>query len=404
MQWLLGIEAKSDPNTTVTNLPTRSPEDIRRDILTGEGLGGYSAVQTAAVFACARVIAEGLAQVPCLLQRRSATGGYEPATDHPLYDLLTRAPNTFQTSFEFREQLGFTTALSGNAYVYVSRDPNGRAIELIPIANSSVSLDTSVFGEVNYTIAGVGGGYTNRNVWHLRGPSLDGFRGVSIQQLGARAIGLASDMEAFGAQLFQNGARPSGILTTDQSLTVEQHSTLIAAWNAQQAGIGNAHKTALLANGLEFQTIQTSANDAQFIEARRYQTEEICRLMRVDPIMVMQAVGGAAYASIEQRFLAHHQHTLGPWYSRFEQSAEVSLLSKAEQATHRIHLDSRSMMRGNAIDRATYLASMKQNGFMTTNECREFEGFDRSTDPAADQLSAAANLYGDAGQSQKPIA
>ena len=384
--------------TQVINLPpNRSSAEVRNDLAAGVGYGGLNAIQISAVFACARVISEGLAQIPCILQRRSSKGGHEAALDHPLYDLLARAPNSFMTSFELREWIGFQLALLGNAYVFVSRDNQGRAIELIPLPHGSVSMTNPAFGEVVYRLNVTGQPlYSNLNIWHLKGASWDGLSGMSPQMIAARAIGLASDLEAFGSQLFRNGSRPSGLLTTDQALSPEQMGDLSRAWNEQQAGIGNAHKTAVLANGLEFRSMQTTADDAQFIQARRYQIEEICRIMRVDPLMVQQATDSASYSSIEQRFLAHLTHTLAPWFARFEQSAEVNLLTRAEQkAGYRIHLDTRSLSRGSAKERADYHAVLLQNGIETLNEARDDFGLDRSDDPAADELRPAANLYGD---------
>lgn len=397
IDWFLGVETKSGTSGTTT-VPTHSAESVRRDLAAQTSFAGVNAIQLSAVFSCARVIAEGLAQVPCLLQRSAKGGGRELATDHPLFDLLARRPNSFQTSFEFREWIAFQATLLGNAYVFVVRNAKGQPIELIPLPHGSVSVSTPTFGEVFYRLNVTGNPvYTQRNIWHLKGPSWDSREGLSLQQVAANAMGLASDLESFGSALFKNGAVPSGILTTDQMLTPEQRTQLAQAWNEQHAGVANAHKTAVMGGGLRFDPITSSGKDAQFIEARRYQTEEICRIMRVDPLMVMQATDSAAYASIEQRFLAHQTHTLNPWYARFEQSAEAALLTPEDVATgYRVFLDSREMTRGNATDQATYLQTMKQNGFITTNEGRDFVGLDRLADPDADKLMPSANLYGPA--------
>lgn len=395
------VKSTANSNLTVYDLVDRSPEDIRNDIANGVTYAGVGGLHVSTVFACARVIAEGLAQIPCLLQRRSATGGYENAIDHPLFNLLNRAPNDYMTSFEFREWIGFQIALTGNAYVLINRGVRNRPVELIPLPSGSVSLNTGTMGKVTYNLAGQT--YTKARIWHIKGATIDTVTGLDPRAVAARAIGLASDLEQFGSQLFRNGSAPSGVLTTDQDLSVEKQLALSAAWNAQQSGVQNAHKTAVLGNGLEFQKIQTTANEAQFIEARRYQTEDICRIMRVDPIMIGQNVGSASYSSIEQRFLAHLTHTLAPFYQRFEQSAENTFLTPVEVAEgYRVHLDSRSLMKGSAADRATYLTTMIGAGVMTRNEGREFEGLDRVNDPSADELTPAANLFGTPAPSSDP--
>ena len=389
-------KATTEVITTQTyTLPDRSVDDIRRDVRDSVSYGAINAVQIAAVWACARVIAEGMAQVPCLLQSYSEGVGHQNAYNHPLFALLNRAPNSFQTSFEFREWLGFQLSLLGNAFVWVSRNSKGQPIELIPLAHSSVTVLAGDFGEVVYQLNVTGSpAYTPKNIWHVKGPSLNAIHGANPQLIAARAIGLASDLESFGSNLFRNGSKPSGLLTTDADLSAEQQMQLQLAWNIQQAGVGNAHKTAVLSNGLKFQQLQTTANDAQFIESRRYQTEEICRVMRVDPLMIQQATNSAAYASVEQRFLAHHQNCLGPWLERFSQSAEVNLLTREEQATHRVHHDTRAMLRTNAADQASYVNTLVAGGIMTRNEARELVGMDRVNDPSADKLTPAANLFG----------
>lgn len=392
-----GIEQKS-VTTAVVQLPTHSAASNRANIAADGERGGFNAIQVSAVFACAKVIAHGLSQVPCILQRRTSSGGLEAATDHPLYDVLGRRPNNYQTSFEFREWLAFQLTLLGNAFVYVVRDTKGRAIELIPLPPGSVSVSTPSFGEVYYRLNVSGNPvYDQRNIWHLRGPSMDSVNGLSLHAVAARAMGLAHDLETFGTSLFSNGAKPSGILKVPTDMTVEQRRELIEGWNLHQSGLANANKTALLTGGVDFKEVQTSANEAQFIESRRYQIEDICRIMGVDPIMVGDATNGGSYASVEQRFLAHQTHTLNPWYARFEQSAEAALLTKDDFSKgYRVFLDSREMTRGNATDQATYLQIMKQNGFITTNEGRDFVGLDRSLDKDADNLMPAANLYGPA--------
>jgi len=397
--WLDGgpfAEPQQSKSVTVLDVPRRSVAEVQGDLSSALD-GSADALSNATVFACARVIAQGLAQVPCLLQRSSASGGREIAADHPLHDLLNRAPNGFQTSYDFRSWIGFQLALTGNAYVFVSRDTQGRPIELIPLTQGMVSVSNDQFGEIMYrlNIPGQPAYASRESVWHIRGASWDGVMGLAFMDVARSAVGLSRDLERFGAELFRNGARPSGLLTTDQPLTVEQHSSLSKAWNEQQTGIANAHRTAILSGGLRYQTMQTSANEAQFTEARRFQIEEICRAMGVNPLMIGHATGSQAYASVEQMFLAHMMHTVAPLHALFEQSAECSLLSAAEARNgYRVHLDNRSMMRGSAIDRANYLAVMITNGLMTQNEGRDFEGLDRVVDPDADRLRPAQNLFG----------
>lgn len=193
-----GIESKAATEvitTQVIDLPTRSNSEVLSDLRRESGTGGFSAIQIATVFACARVIAEGLAAIPCSLQRRTATGGHEHAYDHPLYRLLSRQPNSWQTSLEFREWIGLKLALTGNAYVFVARDTKGRAIELTPLADGAVSVSTDSAGEPVYRLNVAGNPvYSRRSIWHLKGASLDGVSGLNPQVVAARSIGLMADI------------------------------------------------------------------------------------------------------------------------------------------------------------------------------------------------------------------
>ncbi len=178
-------------------------------------------------------------------------------------------------------------------------------------------------------------------------------------------------------------------------MKAEQVKAIKDQWASAQAGSGNAMKTALLHSGLKYQPLSWNADEAQFIEAQKRVILNLCAAFRVNPIMVQQTEGSAAYASVEQMFLAHLVHTLMPWYERIEQSAEIGLLTEAERkAGFYTKLEAKGLMRGTAKERAEYMQIMRQNGVITANEWRDYEEMDRSTDPRADQLEPAANLFG----------
>ena len=403
-------DRKSDP-TPITP-PTLSPDQIRLDIA-GDAQADQSitvndktARQTSAVLCCARVIAEGLAQVPCTLFRERPDGGREPATDHPLFNLLKRAPNDWQTSFEFREQIGLHLVLTNNAFVYMNR-VRGELVELYAFDPTTVAVEQASDMSVTYKVSTQGRQQTipASDIWHIKGPSWNGYQGLDAIKQAQAAIGLALTTERYATKLFQNMARPSGILTTkpgSSPLTPQQRADIKAMWEVQYRGVNNAHKTALLPFDLDFNVISGTAEEAQLIETRRFLIEEICRFFRVLPIMVMQS-GATSYASVEQLFQAHLTHTLMPWYSRLEQSAEVSLLTPEERdAGYTVRLNGNALLRGSSSERSAYYNTMITLGVMTVNEVRAKEDLDRSDDPAADQLRGAANLFGSPASAAPP--
>ncbi len=380
---------------------------LDRERTAGEAVNDRTAIQTSAVLCCARVIAEGLAQVPCKVFKEDGYGSPTEARDHPLYYLLNRRPNDWQTSFEFREQIGIHLALKNNAYIFKNK-VNGKVVELYAFDPSVVTVEQNDTFDLAYKVTLDGKGPKSipaDDIWHIKGPSWNGFQGLDAVQMACKTIGLAQATERFGSKLFENGARPGGLLTTRtgaQALTPEQRNEIKTLWAAQHQGTENAHKTVMLPFDLEFTPVSGTANEAQWIENRKFLIEEICRFFRVLPIMVMQS-GATSYASVEQMFLAHLTHTLMPWYERFEQSAEVSLLTRQELLDgYSIKLNANALLRASHEDRASYYQTMKTIGAMTANEIRAKEDMPRSTDPEADKLTGAANIFGGNNQTPNP--
>lgn len=411
--FFLGVETKNTaPVVTTPVVPAlASAADVRADLLanatsTAEVVNQKTALQVSAALICARVIAEGLAQVPCRLMKEDARGSLVEAREHPLFWLLKHKPNDWQTSFELREQMGLHLAFDHNAFVFINR-VRGQIQELYAFEPGNVTVTQNDALELIYKVS-VGGKEQTipaQDIWHVRGPSWNGYRGNDAIALAKKTIGLAQATERYGTKLFENGARPGGILTTKpgaQALTPQQRMEIMTLWQQQHRGADNAHKTVMLPYDLDFTTVSGSANDSQWIENRRFLIEDICRFFRVLPIMAMQS-GATSYASVEQLFLAHLTHTLMPWYERFEQSAEASLLTREElEAGYTIKLNANALLRGSTAERGAYYNQMVTLGVMSPNEVRAKEDLPLSDDPEADKLRGAANLFGNQPPADDP--
>lgn len=400
-------EQKNMPTTVTTPIPVISSEGVEAALRnangdpTGDTLFGVSAV-----FACARVIAEGLALPPCYVHQTSENG-VQRAVKHPLHYLLNASPNERQTSYEFREQIGLQLALNSNAYVFINRGSGKQIMELLPIemGNVGVTVDDSRLGNpVQYTLYGQH--VPAANIWHLKGPAFRSSQGMSILNEARNAIGLAKANETYGANLFRNGAKPGALITPagDKQWTAEQAEQIKAAWMAQ-SGVANAHKQAVINAPMNYEAMASSANDSQWIESRRYQVEEICRYFRVSPTKVFQSLGSQSYASVEQAHISHDADTDAHWHERFVQSANKALLTDVERRNgFAVTIDNRAALRGTAKERMEYYGLGITNGIFTRNEAREMEGFDKSSDPLADALTPAANLFGPAMPTDSPPA
>lgn len=343
----------------------------------GKSVTWKTALRVSTALACARVIAEGIAQVPFKLFRDRQDGrGKDPAKDHPLYDVLHLRPNEWQTSFELREQIGLHLGFKNNAYIYKVRGLRDRVVELLPFEPDRVRVERDGF-ERKYFVWLQNGEQmpvSAENMWHIRGPSWNGVDGLNLIDLAREVLGLSLATEEHGARMFSNGAKPGGVLSTDSMLQKEDVDALRAAWQEAQGGNENAYKTAVLFGGLKFQSMAMTGVDAQHLEQRRFQVEEVCRGYRVLPIMVGHSDKTATYASAEQMFLAHLVHTMMPWYERIEQSATVNLLSEKERSEGLYaKFITNGLMRGTMKDRAEYYNKMYQVGALNPNQILGFE-------------------------------
>lgn len=365
-----------------------------------------SAFKVGVVFSCLRVLSEGVAQVPwkVMRERRSDVSRYperDSATDHPLYDLLHRRPNDWQSSYEFREQMVIHAALTGNAYAFKnvvdvgSRGP--RISELILLDPSRVKVEQAADWTITYKVRGLSGEYREfpqAAIWHLRGPSWNGVIGIDVLNMAREAVGLAVSTEESHAALHSKGVRPSGIYSVEGNLNAEQHKALKQWIETNNAGADNAGATMVLDRSAKFQSLAMTGVDAQHLETRRYQIEEVCRFFRVMPLMAGYSDKAATYASAEQMFLAHVVHTLMPWYERIQQSAEVNLLSQAERAQgYYIKLIEAGLLRGAMKDTAEYLSRLTTSGIMVRNEARS--KLDMNPMPGLDEPLTPTNMTTD---------
>lgn len=350
----------------------------------GQTVNLESALKVATAFACLKVLSQGCAQVPFKLFRESQVKGLTnilPARDLDLYDLITTKPNDWQTGYEFRETLVLHAAL-GNAYVFVNRVIGRKIAELIILnpGRMRVVQNSEYTGPV-YKYTGLGGDemeFPAETIWHLRGPSWSGFAGLDVLSQAREALGLSMATEDTHARLHSKGVRPSGIYSVDSNLSPAQYKELKAWIDKDLAGADNAGTAMILDRGAKWLSTAMTGLDAQHLETRRYQIEEVCRFFGVMPIMVGYSDKATTYASSEQMFLAHVVHTLSPWYARIEQSADANLLSKQDRSAGLyFKFVAGGLLRGASTDRANYFAKALGSGgsqaWMTPDEVRALE-------------------------------
>ena len=354
----------------------------------GVRVSNATALEVSAVFACVRVISEGIAQLPLKVIRQRGDIR-NAATDLPIYKLLHRQPNEWQTSFEFREALTMHAVLSGNGYAYINRVA-GKVRELIPLLPSQVSIEQKPDYSIVYHVSDgkeILGTIPRRDIFHLRGPSWDTASGLDCVRLARDAIGLSIATEEYQSKLHGNGGKPGGILTTSAQLSPDAMQRVREQWQQVYGSSRNAFRTAVLDGAWKYEPMGVTSVDAQTMEARRFQIEEICRAFRVFPQMVMQADKAATYASAEQFFLNHVVHSLGPWLERWEQAIDRDLLEGDDIYAH---FETNALLRGAAADRAAFYTSLYNIGVLSPNEIRAYE--DLNPYPGGDEFRVPMNM------------
>lgn len=350
----------------------------------GKNVNERSAMQMTAVYSCVRILAEAVAGLPLHLYRYKEDGGKERAIDNNLYHLLHDEPNKEMSSFIFRETLMTHLLLWGNAYAQIIRNGKGEVVALYPLMPNKMQVDRNENGELYYiytrssdeekTMEGVTVYLTPRDVLHIPGLGFDGLVGYSPIAMAKNAIGLAIATEEYGAKFFANGAAPSGVL--EHPGTIKDPSRLRENWNSTFGGSANSGKVAVLEEGMKYTPISISPEQAQFLETRKFQIDEIARIFRVPPHMVGD-LEKSSFSNIEQQSLEFVKYTLDPWVIRWEQSLSRALLNEDEKRKYFFKFNLEGLLRGDYESRMSGYAVARQNGWMSANDIRELENMDK---------------------------
>lgn len=337
-------------------------------------------MQMTAVYSCVRILSEGVASLPLHVYRYNDGGGKVKATDHPLYFLLHDEPNPEMTSFVFRETLMTHLLLWGNAYAQIIRNGKGEVIALYPLMPNRMSVDRNEHGEIYYsyntsredapTLEKGSVKLSNRDVLHIPGLGFDGLVGYSPIAMAKNSIGMAIACEEYGAKFFANGATPGGIL--EHPGTVKDPGKVRASWNAAFGGSSNSNKVAVLEEGMKYSPISISPEQAQFLETRKFQINEIARIFRVPPHMVGD-LEKSSFSNIEQQSLEYVKYTLDPWVVRWEQAISRALFTSDEKKELFCNFNLEGLLRGDYESRMNGYATARQNGWMSANDIRQLE-------------------------------
>lgn len=360
------------------------------DTYTGRRVSPAMAMRLTAVFGCVRVLAESVGMLPCFLYQ-STDSGRVKAPKEKLYSLLYTAPNDYMTPQEFWEYLIASLCLRGNFYAYKVK-ALGDVVELLPLLPDSVQPKLDENWNPVYQVTFPDGScdvLSQDEIWHVRTFTTDSLVGLSPISYARQAIGLGLATEEHGARLFGNGAVSSGVLQTDQTLTDEAYKRLKETFQEQHQGLSNAHKPMILEMGLKWNQISMSAEDAQFLETRKFQLEEICRIFRV-PLHMLQNTDRATFSNIENLGMGFVNYSLVPYLTRIEQRINTGLVSKDKRGQFYAKFNVGALLRGDMKSRYESYATGINWGILSPNECRDLE--DRNPREGGDVYLTPMNM------------
>jgi HK97 family phage portal protein len=357
----------------------------------GKAVNERSAMQMTAVYACVRILSEAIASLPLHVYRYTDTGdpgragSKEKAVGHSLYILLHDEPNPEMSAFSFRETLMTHLLLWGNAFSQIIRNGRGEVVALYPLMPDRMTVDRDSAGRLYYAYTRSDGDARTMgqkstvvlappDVLHIPGLGFDGLVGYSPIAMAKNAIGMGLACDEYGASFYQNGAQPGGVL--EHPGVVKDPKRVRDSWNAIYQGSGNAHRVAVLEEGMAYKPISVSPEQAQFLETRKFQIDEIARIFRVPPHMVGD-LEKSSFSNIEQQSLEFVKYSLAPWIARWEQAMQRALFSQDEKKRFFVRFNVEGFLRGDYQSRMTGYSIARQNGWMSANDIRELENLDR---------------------------
>ncbi|MFS0736943.1 phage portal protein [Sphingomonas sp. 1P06PA] len=368
--WRGGAASSENGNNFVTNQVTVA------DYADWRASAGGGALGHSATWACVNLLAGTISSLPLMVYQTDTQGVRSVARQHPLYYVLHDSPNFDQTALDFWEYMAAAVELQGNAYATIEKRADGSVYSLTPVRPDLVRAER-VGGRLRYTWNGKDGAIirAGTDVLHIRGPLGDALSGLSTLSACRGAFDTAQSADSAAGTVFRNGARPSGVLSTDKSLNGDQRRELEALLQEKFVGSINAGRPMLLDNALKWDQLTIDPVDAQMLESRRFSVEEICRVFGVPPHMVGHTENSTSWGTgLEQQTLGFVKFSLRRRLKRIEQAVEKQLLTPADRiAGITIEFNLEGLLRGDSAGRASFYQSGLNNGWMTINEVRRLE-------------------------------
>jgi len=367
-----------------------------RPTATGVNVTQNTAMNCVAYFAGVRLISETVGQLPLILYQRLKPRGKERATNRRLYYILHDRPNPEMDAISFKETLQGHAITWGNAFAEIEWDmANGAPVALWPLRPDKMKVGRdNITRELIYAYTlpdGVTITLPSWRVWHLPGFGYDGIIGYDSIYLAREAIGMAMAMEEYGARFFGNGAAPGGVLEHPNKLGQPALENIRKSWAEMHQGLSNQHRIAILEEGMTYKQTGIPPENAQFLESRKFQLNEIARLLHIPPHMLAD-LDRATFSNIEHQGIEYVKYTMNPWLIRWEQTCNRKLLVTEERGIRFCEFLVDALLRGDSLARATFYKELFYLGALSPNDIREKENMNPIADPGGDKYYIQGNM------------
>ena len=323
-----------------------------------------------AVWAAIRILSESVAQLPLSVYESDKLGNKAQAYNHQIFNLLHRKPNQTMTTYTFIQKCMIDLLTRGNSFVYIKRNGGARPVELLPLDTQNVKLvanEGAIYYELNE-----GGIVESDDILHFKVMSTDGLVGTSPVDVGANAIGYGLALEQYGNSFFSNGAKVSGVLSTDRHLSDEAIDRLRVSFKENYTNIQDSNKTMVLEEGLKFQQISLSNEASQFLNSREFSITEIARLFNLPPHL-LRDLTKSSFNNISEQSREFVQYSLMPYLVMMESEMNSKLFRKNEAGKVETKFVVNALLRGTPKDRSEYYRTMLNIGAMSIDEIRKLE-------------------------------
>jgi HK97 family phage portal protein len=329
-----------------------------------------SAFNFTAVWAAIRILSESVAQLPLSVYESDKLGNKSQAYNHKIFNLLHRKPNNLMTTYTFVQKCMIDLLTRGNSFVFINRGRGATPIELLPLDVKKVRLVENE-GEIYYELDD-GGIIDSYDILHFKVMSKDGLIGMSPVDVGASAIGYGLALEQYGNSFFSNGAKVSGVLSTDRHLSDEAITRLRSSFAENYTSIRDSNKTMVLEEGLKFQQISLSNEASQFLKSREFSITEIARLFNLPPHL-LRDLTKSSFNNISEQSREFVQYSLMPYIIMMESEMNCKLFRTTEIGKVHTKFAVNALLRGTPKDRAEYYRTMLNIGAMSIDEIRQYE-------------------------------